>query len=200
MIINTLNCHTKTECSVIQSVHVEVEAIPEGGLRLQYLLRGQLAMLRIPESLPAISTDGLSEHTCFEAFIGVEGEPSYHEFNFSPSGQWAAYAFSDYRTPDKWTFSQSLYCLVTRSEKYLLLEATIPGTDLPPNVMGKTLQLGLTAVFEAENGTRSYWALQHPTDRPNFHHRAGFACILKPGNPDEFPFINKEAEMIPEPS
>jgi hypothetical protein len=36
----------------------------------------------------------------------------------------------------------------------------------------------LTAVIEAEDGSRSYWALHHPKACPDFHHRAGFICHL----------------------
>ena len=41
--------------------------------------------------------EGLWRHTCFEAFIKAPGRTSYHEFNFAPSGQWAAYRFDAYR-------------------------------------------------------------------------------------------------------
>ena len=198
MIKNSLTCHTRTASSVIESVTVNFEVIPEGGLLVQYQIYGQLALLRIPDPQPAISCNGLSEHTCFEVFVAVEGDSGYHEFNFSPSGQWAAYAFSDYRSPDEWTFNQKPYSRVTRTEKHLFLEATIPDVDLPPNVAGNPLHLGLSAVLEATNGSRSYWALHHPSDRPDFHHRAGFACILNTGNPDKFPMIKKDFALIPE--
>ena len=46
--------------------------------------------------MPRIATQ-LWRHTCFEAFIAVEGQPAYHEFNFAPSGEWTVYAFSGYR-------------------------------------------------------------------------------------------------------
>jgi hypothetical protein len=39
----------------------------------------------------------LWRRSCFEAFIGHGGGPDYWEYNFSPSGAWAAYHFSAYR-------------------------------------------------------------------------------------------------------
>ena len=41
--------------------------------------------------------DVLWQHTCFEAFVAPAGAPGYHEFNFSPSLDWAIYRFSAYR-------------------------------------------------------------------------------------------------------
>ena len=198
MIKNSLTCHNRTASSVIKSVTAKFEAIAEGGLRVHYQIEGQLALLRIPDAQPAISCAGLSEHTCFEVFVAVKGNSGYHEFNFSPSGQWAAYAFNHYRSPGKWTFNQKPYSRVIRTENHLFLEATIPGVDLPPNINGKPLHLGLSAVLEATNGTRSYWALHHPSDRPDFHHRAGFACILNTEYPDKFPAIKKDSSRAPE--
>ena len=39
--------------------------------------------------------------------------------------------------------------------------------------------LGLSAVLEEKDGTKSYWALAHPSgDKPDFHHPACFAARL----------------------
>jgi hypothetical protein len=35
----------------------------------------------------------LWQTTCFEAFMRVHGAEAYREWNFAPSGVWAAYAF-----------------------------------------------------------------------------------------------------------
>jgi hypothetical protein len=43
----------------------------------------------------------------------------------------------------------------------------------------KTWQLGLSAVLEEADGTKSYWALAHPPgDKPDFHHADCFAAQL----------------------
>jgi len=174
MLSKSLTCHIDTPCAAVRDVYVEVGSPPQGALCLRYELTGDLAQIRIPEPQPAIAVDGLWQHTCFELFIAVEGETRYHEFNFSPSGQWAAYAFSDYRMRSAWTVNQAPLIRFTRTNGHVQLEAVIAAVDLPRNIACKPFQLGLTAVIEAIDGSRSYWALHHPDAHPDFHHRAGF--------------------------
>jgi hypothetical protein len=175
-----LICHAETPSTAVRAVYVEVEQQTQGALHLKYELSGDLAQIRIPAPQAPAAVDGLWEHTCFEVFVAVDGEANYHEFNFSPSGQWAAYAFSDYRVGSVWTVSQAPAISVAQANGYLLLEAVIADADLPQSLAGKTLQLGLTAVIEANDGSRSYWALHHPVLRPDFHDRAGFILLLNP--------------------
>ena len=35
------------------------------------------------------------------------------------------------------------------------------------------------AVVEETDGRLSYWALTHPAERPDFHHRDGFVLVLE---------------------
>lgn len=175
-----LHCHPSTPCPGVDSLQVSVRQAGDGDLHLQYILSGDLAHLRIPALLAPAAVDGLWEHTCFEAFIGVQGGSVYHEFNFSPSRQWAAYAFSNYRQRVDWVASHSPCIVTTMADRQLTLESRIAAADLPVNSAGKPLQLGLTAVAEASDGSKSYWALAHPAERPDFHHRDGFALALLP--------------------
>jgi hypothetical protein len=40
--------------------------------------------------------------------------------------------------------------------------------------------LGVSAVLEEKDGTKSYWALAHPAgDKPDFHAAASFAAKLR---------------------
>ncbi|MFZ4534775.1 DOMON-like domain-containing protein [Propionivibrio sp.] len=125
-------------------------------------------------------TDALWEHTCFEAFVGVAGDPAYREFNFSPSGQWATYAFSGYRQPDQAATPITAPTITSRLfAGRLELEAIIPRDALPTR--SGTLQIGLSAVVEAADtvdGSHSYWALRHPARHPDFHHRDAFTLEL----------------------
>jgi hypothetical protein len=178
MLTYALTCHGVTVRTAVQSLCAEVEQAPTGCLSLRYRLSGDTAQLRIPAPQPPAAVDGLWEHTCFEAFVAVEGEARYREFNFSPSGQWAAYAFKGYRKRSEWTARQTPFIAVARAKGQLLVEALIAADDLPPNDSGKPLQLGLAAVLEAEDGRVSYWALRHPAPRPDFHHRAGFVSAF----------------------
>jgi hypothetical protein len=171
MTLLTLHCHPATPCTAVHSLQVTLERGVDGSLHLQYILRGDLAHIRIPALQAPAATDGLWQHTCFEAFIGVQGNSLYHEFNFSPSRQWAAYAFSGYRERLAWTGHVSSLpdC-----------QAIIPTAAFPPNPQEKPLQLALTAVIETITGEKSYWSLYHPTEHPDFHHRDGFTHEIWP--------------------
>jgi len=180
MLNKSLTCHTITVSTPVRSIHIEVELQTQGVLKLKYELTGDLAQIQIPAPQPPTAVDGLWEHTCFEVFVAVEGNPGYREFNFSPSGQWAAYAFSDYRVRSDWIVCQMPVIGFAQTNGHLLLEAVIVAADLPHNLEGKPFRLSLTAVIEANDGSRSYWALHHPEARPDFHHRDGFILSLNP--------------------
>ncbi len=78
------------EQSPSPATQIEVEfARVSGGLRLDYHLFGDFNRIRLPAPQPSARTDGLWQHSCFEAFLA--GDRGYYEFNFSPSSQWAAY-------------------------------------------------------------------------------------------------------------
>jgi hypothetical protein len=39
-------------------------------------------------------------------------------------------------------------------------------------------ELGLSVVLEERDGTKSYWALAHPSEKPDFHHPDCFVARL----------------------
>lgn len=175
----TLLCHPATPAPVVRTIEARATIQPDGTLSIAYRLWGDMARLLIPEPHTPERTDSLWEHSCFEAFVGVAGETAYREFNFSPSGQWAAYAFSDYRQRDEITAAIDAPLITTqRYAGRLELEAQIAADTLPP---GAVYQIGLSAVVEAADtvdGSHSYWALSHRTQRPDFHQRAAFILEL----------------------
>jgi hypothetical protein len=123
----------------------------------------------------------LWRHSCCEAFVRARGARAYHELNFSPSGQWACYAFSGERQRDvgyQPVASPSIDC--RRKADAFLLTAAVPDALMPP---GEALEFGLAVVAESAAGTLAYWALAHPAARPDFHHPDAFAhCVaLAPG-------------------
>jgi hypothetical protein len=127
----------------------------------------------IPEAREQCRADGLWKTTCFEAFLRAESEAAYREWNFAPSGQWAAYDFADYRknmAPAEVTAPP--YIRMEDNFTWWALGATI-GVDAAPK-----WQLGLSAVLEEQDGTKSYWALAHPSGPPDFHHPDCFAARL----------------------
>lgn len=170
-----LLCHPATPNSTVQAIEAAATFSDDGCLTFSYRLSGDTACLRIPEKQTPSRTDNLWQHTCFEAFIGMEGETAYHEFNFSPSGQWAAYAFSDYRQrtdalPVIATPKISTRIFTDRLE----LEAIIDVTTILQPPGGAPLRIGLSAVIENRNVETSYWALCHPAGKPDFHDHRTF--------------------------
>lgn len=109
--------------------------------------------------------DELWRTTCFEAFLRAEGEDAYREWNFAPSGQWAAYDFTGYREGSaNAEIAQPPYIRMEDNLTWFALGATIAVEA------DRQWQLGLSAVLEEKNGTKSYWALAHPNpDKPDFH-------------------------------
>ena len=101
--------------------------------------------------------------------------PGYREFNFSPSGEWAAYAFRDYREGGELEGEPAPGIVVRRTMHRLELDAEIRQDFLPS---GRSLRLGLAAVVEDADGGLSYWALHHAPGKADFHHPDAFALQL----------------------
>ena len=148
-------------------------------LVFQYVLRADMARVRVPPPDTPERAEGLWKHTCFEAFISASGLSGYYELNFSPSGQWAIYSFGRYRTgmsPGEVSTPPRL--AVRAHEDRLELEAVVYLFDLGLSREGLDLKLGLTAVIEDDSGRLSYWALKHAPGKPDFHHSDGFVLEL----------------------
>lgn len=156
----------------------------DGGdaIHLRYSLDGDLGRLRLPPAAPPNRVDELWRHTCFEAFVAFDGATAYAEFNFSPSGEWAAYSFRRYREREPLDPAVPAPAIAARTgPQSLELDAHIhPARALAPH-RGAPLRVGLAAVVEERDGALSYWALSHPLPRPDFHHRDTFALVLDAG-------------------
>ena len=185
-----LVCHPATPCA--QDLQLTVSLALAGavtghdeasaGLLLRYQLTGDLAALSVPAPTSPGAADGLWQHTCFEAFVAVAGEAAYREFNFSPSGQWAAYRFCGERVRDTAAEASQLpvepLMEISLEPHALVLQVWLAHSALPVPQAGQTLQLGLSAVVEDPQSRLSYWALTHPAAQPDFHHRGGLALSL----------------------
>lgn len=156
-----------------------------GELAFVFRLEGDLARVRVPSPrAPRIARE-LWRHTCFEAFVAVDGLPAYHEFNFAPSGEWEAHSFRDYRDGGPLADERLAPRIAVRTEDGRLeLDALVPLHRLSAAHASAPLRLGLAAVVEASDGTLSYWALRHPREKPDFHHADAFALRLEPARPE----------------
>lgn len=181
-----LHPHPADATAPALALHANVEA--DGALlHLRYTLAGDLRQVRVPGPLaaPAIRpSDGLWRHTCFELFVAAPEGPGYTEWNFAPSGAWAAYRFRAERERAANAEPLPAPRLACRADMHqLVLDAWLPraalgaGATQPP-------PMGLCAVIEAPDGALTYWALHHPGARPDFHHRAGWTARLpRPDTP-----------------
>jgi hypothetical protein len=165
-----LKLHPATPASAVGGVVVEVTRAGRR-LSLRYLVTGATPALVLPAPAASERTDELWKHTCVEAFVRGSGE-GYWEFNFSPSGQWAAYRFDGYRAGMA-PAPLEPRVEVVRTDGSFELVADVELPDDGP------WRLGLSAVIEGADVV-TYWALAHPPGRPDFHHADCFALELPP--------------------
>jgi hypothetical protein len=163
----------------VEIIQSRVSYVAPNLLTIGYVAEGELARLKIPAQISPRRADRLWEHTCFEAFLRIDEDPSYYEFNFSPSGEWAAYSFLGYRDGEPIDdVGVSGEIVVRRSANRIELDAVVHLDRLPAIRLRSTLRLGLSAVIENNDGTLSYWALKHPVAKPDFHHPDSFALEM----------------------
>lgn len=158
----------------VRSISVRWMEMPDKRLMLRYRLDGCERLV-----VPAYRGNGRGEDlwktTCFELFL-YDGAGRYREYNFSPSGRWAAYAFSGYRnvesdltprqTPDiKHEIGSSVFVQTVFVDRRELEGAQ---------------SAALAAVIEESDGRLSYWAMAHPGLKPDFHDPACFRIPLAP--------------------
>lgn len=142
-------------------------------LNLWFSVKAPIAQFAVPETGPGQRRDELWTTTCFEAFLQPEGESDYAEFNFAPSGDWAAYDFDSYR--------QGMRPLDLDAAPYIRVEDNLTWWTLGATIAvpsGNRWRAGLSAVIEEADGTKSYWALGHAGDKPDFHDPACFTARL----------------------
>jgi len=164
---------------LVHDLSVAIARLSADHLRLTYRLSGDLEALKLPDAHPSVRTDGLWRHSCFEAFIGHRGAREYWEYNFSPSGAWAAYLFSGYRegmAPLLKGVPPEIAC--NTGGETVEVAVTLDLSWLARAYPGRGLRLGLAAVIEDKAQVLSYWALKHPAEKPDFHHADSFVVGL----------------------
>jgi hypothetical protein len=117
--------------------------------------------------------DELWESTCFECFLKEEGQEAYQEWNFSPSGDWAAYDFTAER--------EGMAQAEVVSPPYVRTEDNLTWWGLGATLAipaAARFTIALSAVIEEQGGSRSFYALHHATQQPDFHHPDCFTARL----------------------
>ena len=145
-----------------------------GVLRVTFRIPGDTSEILLPEKAEMEFRDELWRHTCFEVFIMPREGPHYAELNLSPSTEWAAYRFDDYRMGMRTAPVLPAKIVSTRSKNRFELSAVI---ELP-EWAELDWRINFTAVIEEKGGRKSYWALAHPPGPPDFHDRSCFIARL----------------------
>jgi hypothetical protein len=170
-----LICHPAMPARSVTRVRAGLAPNTMGLSQLEYRVFAGGA-LALPAPARPGRRDELWKTTCFEMFAQLDDEPGYQEHNFSPSRNWAAYAFTSHRQGRR------------------DLDIAAPAVSGWGDVTGYALEvkldlralwaspcrIGLSAIIEEADGTRSYWALAHPPGEPDFHHPDCFALELPP--------------------
>lgn len=177
--------------------------------RLEYQLYGLLestAAVLSPAARKwprqATRVDGLWRTSCCELFLAQPDTPAYLEFNFSPTGDWAAYAFESPRQNRRahvWEgAAPHIWCDQRAWDRSSSIAPTGPGPSSPTGrssvlitvrvslptqaVCGyETGLLGLSVITHTGAHTRddtgegvTHWALRHGGPHADFHRRADY--------------------------
>jgi hypothetical protein len=171
-----LTAHPSTPSDDVRSLEVQLRMEEPGIIVFQYSLVADMSRVRVPHSGAGGRAEALWEHTCFEAFVAAQEATCYHEFNFSPSLEWAIYRFGAYRegmSPAEIIRAPEIS--VRRGDDRLELKSAVRLGHLADLRDVRHLRIALAAVIEDDDGRLSYWGLRHPPGKPDFHHPNGFA-------------------------
>lgn len=156
----------------LAAIRIEAEASRGlgGRLELRYRALGAVDALLIPPPSEPARTDGLWERTCFEAFVQAGRDEAYHEFNFAPSGRWAAYRFEGYRSGMEDADVPAPSVVGRAGPDEYGLDVSLELERIADLAADATWRIGLSAVIEEKGGRKSWWALAHPPGKADFHH------------------------------
>jgi hypothetical protein len=186
-----LVCHPSSGAGPVEGIGVSGSLTKDGELAVRYELAGDMGRILIPgvAATPA-PRDELWRHTCCEIFLAdgthAEGDAGasrgglphpYREFNFSPSGDWAAYEFDAYRRGGRATQAPARVVMRYVDGESLVLSVR---TRVPRVNLGRAAALSFSAavVVETFDGALHYWAVRHSQAQPDFHDPQGFVSII----------------------
>ena len=181
--------HPTGGAGAVRSLSVSGTLHRSGGLTVEFRLAAEMRAIRLaPSVCRPHRRDELWRHTCFELFARCGSEPRYCEFNFSPSGDWAAYAFDEYRGLRRDTGQRAIDVTVqTTGLEQIQLRGRVDlrsafATDTASLEIA-SWRLNCAAVIEAMDGSLTYWAVHHPRAQPDFHDAGGFRIGMCDAHP-----------------
>lgn len=158
-----------------------IEQLSPYTLNVGYWLRDPNQLIIYPDMVASNPRmDFLWEKTCFEIFIGVQGEDYYREINLSPSQAWQAYQFEEYRYPEQ------MPPKVADDIELNQLKRTHYGLnvslDLTEFMLANKLKLsdlfvGLSAVLDTTQGQQLF-AMQHSGQQADFHNKRDWLHVF----------------------
>ena len=176
-------------------LQVEFQLCQERGkhiLKGQYFLNldlqhdfnpNSILKLTAPVQSPGLRSDQLWESTCFEFFLAPVKGKHYWEFNLSPDGSWNFYSLKSYRSELREAQEVLTPPVVERKlqAKRGQLQFSLDLTDLiaANPLLLQEFKMACSAVIKWQGEETSYYALQHPQLKPDFHHPEGFVLTFK---------------------
>ena len=119
----------------------------------------------------------LWEDTCFELFIKSKKQNGYWEFNFSPSTDWNAFRFIEYRKDIKEEMQiDEIKVFRKLSESNLQVDVIIDLAKIKQ--LDEKLELAISAIVKDKDDKIYHFALIHNKDEPDFHDPNSFNFIL----------------------
>lgn len=175
---HVLTPHPGSPSTIVQGIEVQYEWTGPNALWLRYFVDAPVDDLVLPDPGDNARIDKLSQKTCLELFLREPEAASYLEFNFSPSSNWAAYAFTAYRESRRdIALPANPEIALDAGDTFFALEVDL---TLPRSAMRPQLVAALSAVVIDTRDVTSYWALAHRPGKPDFHHPDCFALELAP--------------------
>ncbi|QDP18482.1 hypothetical protein [Sphingomonas xanthus] len=152
--------HPDTPPGALRQVEADLVRTGQGAIAT-FRLIGDIAKVKRPTPVTPARADDLWCTTCFELFIAGEGQ-AYREYNFSPSGQWAAYCFTAYR--EGMAQADAAVAIENSRSATMFEQAVTIRADIP-----NPAWVGLTAVVEEDDGIIRYWSTGFAPGKPDFH-------------------------------
>lgn len=166
----SLSRHPAHPPLLVRNIEARIIGHDATWLRMRWKILGA-GKLVVPAFAGKGRADGLWDTTCFEMFIQQPGVPAYTEINLSPSERWNVYDFSARREGmQERPMPREPECTMRLGTDMAIFDAAIPVTGLPK----APWCCGFTAVIEEEGGAKSFWALAHGANAPDFHDPACF--------------------------